>query len=180
MDDRRFTAPVEEIAGTVENVSAAGVTLKEFPGRRFQFSTVGLSAADMSARILGEHNDRTRSLRPDSHQKPRAHAAGMAANYSTFRAGSFGLDPAAYVPCLCAGTRFALLQDPSLEPGKSCRMGNFGRQDQVIYSLERTRFRLQNSRKCRSSNFSADFDMDRRETCVSRRSLETSPTLRGD
>ena len=32
--------------------------------RRFQFSSVSTSAADMSARILGEKNDMTRSLRP--------------------------------------------------------------------------------------------------------------------
>ena len=53
--DRHFTAPVEEISGTVEEVTPGGVTLKQFPGRRFQFSSVSTSAADMSARILGEH-----------------------------------------------------------------------------------------------------------------------------
>ena len=55
MTDRHFTAPVDEISGTVEEISPAGITLKEFPGRRFQFSSVSTSAADMSARILGEH-----------------------------------------------------------------------------------------------------------------------------
>jgi hypothetical protein len=55
MTDRHFTAPVDEISGTVEEVSPGGITLKEFPGRRFQFSSVSTSAADMSARILGEH-----------------------------------------------------------------------------------------------------------------------------
>jgi hypothetical protein len=55
MTDRHFTAPVEEISGTVEEVTPGGVTLKQFPGRRFQFSSVSTSAADMSARILGEH-----------------------------------------------------------------------------------------------------------------------------
>ncbi|HEY3704685.1 MAG TPA: hypothetical protein VGL22_06455 [Terracidiphilus sp.] len=57
MDDRRFTAPVEEISGTVESAGAWGVSLKEYPGRTFKFSTVGLSAADMAARLLGEQND---------------------------------------------------------------------------------------------------------------------------
>jgi hypothetical protein len=57
MENRRFTAPVEEVGGRVESVSPAGITLKEFPGRRFQFSSVGMSAADMSARILGEQNN---------------------------------------------------------------------------------------------------------------------------
>jgi len=61
MNDRHFTAPVDEIAGTVDEVSSGGITLNEYPGRRFQFSSVGMSAADLSARILGEHNDMTRS-----------------------------------------------------------------------------------------------------------------------
>jgi len=54
MTDRHFTAPVDEISGTVDEVSPHGMRLKEFPGRLFQFS-VSTSAADMSARILGEH-----------------------------------------------------------------------------------------------------------------------------
>ena len=76
MDNRRFTAPVDEISGTVQEASPGGIALKEFPGLRFQFSSVGLSAADMSARVLGENNDRTRSLRPAAHKTPRAPAAG--------------------------------------------------------------------------------------------------------
>ena len=55
MTDRHFTAPVDEISGTVEEASPHGVRLKEYPGRLFQFSSVSTSAADMSARILGEH-----------------------------------------------------------------------------------------------------------------------------
>jgi hypothetical protein len=55
MQDRHFTAPVDEISGTVEEVSPGGIILKEYPGRLFQFSSVSTSAADMSARILGEH-----------------------------------------------------------------------------------------------------------------------------
>ncbi len=58
---RHFTAPVEEIDGTVDSVSPGGITLKEFPGRKFQFSSVGMSAADMSARIIGEQNKLTRA-----------------------------------------------------------------------------------------------------------------------
>ena len=53
MTDRHFTAPVDEIAGTIEEASPHGITLKEYPGRLFQFSSVSTSAADMSARILG-------------------------------------------------------------------------------------------------------------------------------
>jgi hypothetical protein len=66
MNDRHFTEPVDEISGTVDEVSAGGITLNEFPGRRFQFSSVSTSAADMSARILGEKNDMTRVLRPST------------------------------------------------------------------------------------------------------------------
>ena len=74
MNDRHFTAPVDEIAGTVEEVTPGGITLKEFPGRVFQFSSVSTSAADMSARILGQNNNMTRSLRPAGQQKLRARA----------------------------------------------------------------------------------------------------------
>jgi len=76
MQDRHFTNPVEEIAGTVESASAGGVTLKEFPGRLFQFSSVSTSAADMSARILGEQNNqvppscRTQKHLARARQKP--------------------------------------------------------------------------------------------------------------
>jgi hypothetical protein len=72
MQDRHFTNPVEEIAGTVESASPGGVTLKEYPGRRFQFSSVSTSAADMSARILG--NRITRCLHPCGHKTPHARA----------------------------------------------------------------------------------------------------------
>ena len=75
MNDRHFTEPVDEISGTVDEVSAGGITLNEFPGRRFQFSSVSTSAADMSARILGEKNDMTRALRP-SPQNGRGRAPG--------------------------------------------------------------------------------------------------------
>lgn len=61
MNDRHFTAPVDEISGTVDEVSSGGITLNEYPGRRFQFSSVSTSAADMSARILGENNNMTHS-----------------------------------------------------------------------------------------------------------------------
>jgi hypothetical protein len=70
MNDRHFTNPVEEIAGTVEEVSPGGITLKEFPGRRFQFSSVSTSAADMSARILGE-NQVSPSLRTQKTSRAR-------------------------------------------------------------------------------------------------------------
>lgn len=74
MNDRHFTEPVDEISGTVDEVSAGGITLNEFPGRRFQFSSVSTSAADMSARILGENNDMTRVPRPSNPKNPHARA----------------------------------------------------------------------------------------------------------
>jgi hypothetical protein len=55
MTDRHFTATVDEISGTIEEATPHGITLKQYPGRIFQFSSVSTSAADMSARILGEH-----------------------------------------------------------------------------------------------------------------------------
>ena len=55
MTDRHFTAPVDEISGTIEEASLHGLTLKQYPGRVFQFSSVSTSAADMSACILGEN-----------------------------------------------------------------------------------------------------------------------------
>ena len=73
MNDRHFTEPVDE-------VSAGGITLNEFPGRRFQFSSVSTSAADMSARILGEKNDETRSFRPSSPKNSRARGQTKAAH----------------------------------------------------------------------------------------------------
>ncbi len=76
MQDRHFTAPVDEIAGTVDQVSAGGITLNEYPGRLFQFSSVSTSAADMSARILGENNNMTWSFRPAEPKRPRARTSG--------------------------------------------------------------------------------------------------------
>lgn len=61
MDRRRFTAPVDEIEGTVAQASPQGITLKEYPGRVFRFSSVGMTAADMSARVLGENNNQVSS-----------------------------------------------------------------------------------------------------------------------
>jgi hypothetical protein len=130
MADRHFTAPVDEIEGTVNSVSPGGVTLKEFPGRQFQFSSVGMSAADMSARILGEQNHLTRadaakevdnrrsqlrqyladtrSFRPAQPQKPRAggKAAQCARSLSVHRMGSrpFLGRGRSYLGFLCGGT----------------------------------------------------------------------------
>jgi hypothetical protein len=74
MTARHYTEPVDEISGTVESASPGGITLKEYPGRRFQFSSVSTIAADMSARILGEKYDMTRCRRPAGNTTPRAPA----------------------------------------------------------------------------------------------------------
>lgn len=58
-DKRRFTEPVERLTGTIKRATLEGVELEEFPGKTFQFSSVGLSAADLSAIALGQHNDFT-------------------------------------------------------------------------------------------------------------------------
>ena len=47
--------PGDDYYTNVDEVSPGGIKLKEYPGRLFQFSSVSTSAADMSARILGEH-----------------------------------------------------------------------------------------------------------------------------
>jgi hypothetical protein len=58
---RRFSAPVDEVEGTVSEASPAGVSLEEYPGRLFKFSSVGMRAADLSAVVMGETNNLTRS-----------------------------------------------------------------------------------------------------------------------
>jgi hypothetical protein len=55
MDERHFTGPVDTIEGTVDQAGPTGITLKEYPGRVFRFSSVGTSAADLSAQVLGEN-----------------------------------------------------------------------------------------------------------------------------
>jgi hypothetical protein len=74
MDSRRFTAPVETIEGTIAEATPGGVRLKEYPNQLFRFSSVGMSAADMSARVLGEHN--TRCHPRAAHKNSRARAPG--------------------------------------------------------------------------------------------------------
>lgn len=53
---RHFNAPVDTIKGTVKRASAQGVELEEYPGRTFQFSSVGTSMADLTAEMLGRSN----------------------------------------------------------------------------------------------------------------------------
>ena len=58
---RRFTEDTERVQGTVKSVSRSGVELEQYPGRVFKLSSLGISAADVSARVLGENNNLTRS-----------------------------------------------------------------------------------------------------------------------
>lgn len=59
-DDRVFSREVTKATGTVSKVSPYGIELSEYPGRTFNISSVGYSAADQSAIVLGEHNDWTK------------------------------------------------------------------------------------------------------------------------
>ena len=61
MSDRHFTAPVDEISGTVDEVSPGGITLNEYPGRQFQFSSVSTSAPTCRRAFWART---TRSFRP--------------------------------------------------------------------------------------------------------------------
>jgi hypothetical protein len=106
MTDRHFTAPVDEISGTIEEATPHGISLKEYPGRIFQFSSVSTSAADMSARILGEDqvssSFRTqKSSRGRDKPEPHTHSSGILARFrfqswSTRRSMDRSLHPAAH------------------------------------------------------------------------------------
>jgi hypothetical protein len=56
-DDRRFSKEITKATGKISRVTGLGVELEEYPGREFRLSSVGYSAADQSAIVLGEHND---------------------------------------------------------------------------------------------------------------------------
>lgn len=61
VDRRRFTEEVEELTGTISRATSQGLELEQYPGRTFRFSSIGYSAADLSAVVLGEHNEFTRA-----------------------------------------------------------------------------------------------------------------------
>ncbi|MGB8258740.1 MAG: hypothetical protein WCE75_00240 [Terracidiphilus sp.] len=58
---RHFNAPVDEIEGTVRSAGDEGIELEEYPGRRFRFSSVGMSMGDLVAEELGRSNRITRA-----------------------------------------------------------------------------------------------------------------------
>ena len=70
MQDRHFTAPVDEISGTVDEVSPGGITLKEYPGR--SSSSHRCRPVPPICRRGSWAN--TRSPRPGEHKNPRAGA----------------------------------------------------------------------------------------------------------
>jgi hypothetical protein len=55
-DERRFTGDIDQLDGTVKAATPMGIELEEYPGRVFTLSSVGYSAADLSAAALAEHN----------------------------------------------------------------------------------------------------------------------------
>lgn len=55
-DERRFSGETDDITGTIARASLGGIELEEYPGRVFRLSSVGMSAADLSAIALGEDN----------------------------------------------------------------------------------------------------------------------------
>jgi very-short-patch-repair endonuclease/endonuclease YncB( thermonuclease family) len=72
-DKRRFTGKVDNITGTVKAISSKGVELNEFPGRTLKYSSLGMSAADLSAVVLGQKNNLTRSeVATEVNQRQRA------------------------------------------------------------------------------------------------------------
>lgn len=56
-DDRVFSREVIKSTGTISGISSVGIQLEEYPGRVFNLSSVGYSAADQSAVVLGEYNN---------------------------------------------------------------------------------------------------------------------------
>ena len=58
---RRFTAPIEQLQGTITKATPEGIELEQYPGRKFMLSSLGMSAADLSAATLGQENELTRS-----------------------------------------------------------------------------------------------------------------------
>jgi hypothetical protein len=59
--ERRFTEDTETVSGTIQSASPQGIQLEEYPGRTFTFSSLGMSAADLSALALSEQNDLNRT-----------------------------------------------------------------------------------------------------------------------
>jgi hypothetical protein len=60
-DERRFTADTDTVEGTISRATPYGIELENMPGRTFQLSSLGMSASDMSALVLGEQNDLNKS-----------------------------------------------------------------------------------------------------------------------
>lgn len=72
VQSRRFTGETETLSGTIKKADLAGVELEEYPGQKFKYSSVGLSAADLSAIALGESNALTKEALYDNVRNRRA------------------------------------------------------------------------------------------------------------
>jgi very-short-patch-repair endonuclease len=86
VDKRRFTGDIETVKGTVKQVSPKGLELSEFPGRTFKYSSLGMSAADLSAVVLGQNNQMTRSEIAKEVDVRRS--AGLSYLYNTLKPGT--------------------------------------------------------------------------------------------
>ena len=90
-EQRRFTAPVESIAGRITRATPQGIELEEYPGRTFTLSSLGTTAADLSALALGARNDLTRS---QTAQEVDQRGAAL----QTYLTGQIGLQATLIVP----------------------------------------------------------------------------------
>jgi very-short-patch-repair endonuclease len=79
-DKRRFTGKTENISGTVKAITSRGLELNEFPGRTLKYSSLGMSAADLSAVVLGQKNNLTRSEVADEVTKRQKEAFSYLSN----------------------------------------------------------------------------------------------------
>ena len=60
-EERRFSEDTEEATGTVKSFNNGILEMEEYPGRVFRMSGVSTRAADMSAILLGQNNEMTKS-----------------------------------------------------------------------------------------------------------------------
>lgn len=60
-DDRRFSEEIAQTSGTISRVSKSGIELEQYPGRVFKLSSLGYTAADLSAAAIAEDNHLTRA-----------------------------------------------------------------------------------------------------------------------
>jgi very-short-patch-repair endonuclease len=69
--NRIFSGRTDSVEGTIDSANQYGVSVKEYPGRTFRLSGLGMSAADMAAISIGENNNITREALDDEVQGKR-------------------------------------------------------------------------------------------------------------